>query len=128
MALPAAPPAPAAQTAQPASDTRAEALRAYQAALDSRTLAATVPLSTHRLQTELSAIEDKILAGRRDEAIGDLVYLIESPRFDPFAKSEEGRAALARTNWRIVPGDVASLSLGSVAPNAVGEPLFVIET
>src|SRR5690349_9881622 len=50
VALPAAPPAPAAQTAQPASDTRAEALRAYQAALESRKLAATVPLSTQRLQ------------------------------------------------------------------------------
>jgi len=59
-----------------------------------RKLAATVPLSTQRLQSELSSIEDKILAGRRDEAIGDLVYLVESPRFDPFAKSDEGRAAL----------------------------------
>jgi hypothetical protein len=91
VAAPAASPAPA---AQPASDTRAEALRAYQAALESRKLAATVPLSTQRLQAELPLIEDKILAGRRDEAIADLVYLIESPRFDPFAKSQEGRAAL----------------------------------
>ncbi|HWA71781.1 MAG TPA: hypothetical protein VG937_05595 [Polyangiaceae bacterium] len=95
----AAPPAaPAASEPTPApsagSDTRGEALRAYQAALEARKLAATVPLSTPRLQSELSAVEDKILAGRRDEAIADLVYLVESPRFDPFAKSGEGRAAL----------------------------------
>ena len=94
VAAPVTPAAPAAQPAPAGSDTRGEALRAYQAALESRKLAATVPLSTQRLQTELSAIEDKILAGRRDEAIGDLVYLVESPRFDPFAKSDEGRAAL----------------------------------
>jgi tetratricopeptide (TPR) repeat protein len=88
------PPSPAAAAPDKASDTRGEALRAYNAALESRKLAATVPLSTQRLQSELSAIEDKILQGRRDEAIGDLVYLVESPRFDAFAKSDEGRAAL----------------------------------
>jgi hypothetical protein len=46
------------------------------------------------LQTDLAAIEEKLLNGRRDEAIADLVYLVESPRFDAFAKTEEGRAAL----------------------------------
>jgi hypothetical protein len=91
-----APDAPATSggSADKASDTRAEALRAYQAALESQKLAATAPLSTARLQADLAVIEDKLLNGRRDEAIADLVYLVESPRFDPFAKSEEGRAAL----------------------------------
>ncbi len=81
-------------TAPPASDTRGEALRAYQTALEAQKLAATAPLSTARLQADLAQIEEKLVNGRRDEAIADLVYLVESPRFDAFSKSEEGRAAL----------------------------------
>jgi len=77
-----------------APDTRGDAMRAYQKALDARKLAASTPLSVQRLQTELPAIEEKLASGRRDEAIGDLVYLVESPRFEPFAGSEEGKAAL----------------------------------
>ncbi len=76
------------------ADTRGEAMRAYQKALDEKKLAATSPLSIARLREELPVIEEKLSSGRRDEAIGDLVYLIESPRFEPFASSEEGRAAL----------------------------------
>jgi hypothetical protein len=90
------PAAPAANGAPPddAPDTRGDAMRAYQKALDARKLAASAPLSIQRLQTELPAIEEKLSSGRRDEAIGDLVYLVESPRFEPFAGSEEGKAAL----------------------------------
>ncbi|MFO0571958.1 MAG: hypothetical protein U0263_40415 [Polyangiaceae bacterium] len=96
--------APAAETSEPAPpavepssgkpDTRAEGMKAYQKALEKRKLAATAPLSRQRLRDELGPIEEKIADGRRDEAIGDLVYLIEQPRFEPFATSEEGRAAL----------------------------------
>ncbi len=75
-------------------DTRGEAMRAYQKALDSKKLAASAPLSIQRLREDLPGIEEKLGVGRRDEAIGDLVYLIESPRFEPFASSEEGKAAL----------------------------------
>jgi len=102
--MPAAPDAPdgAASTAVPAApqtyddtaDTRGDAMRAYQKALDSKKLAASVPLSIQRLRDELPNIEEKISSGRRDEAIGDLVYLVESPRFEPFASSEEGKTAL----------------------------------
>ncbi len=77
-----------------AADTRSDAMKAYQQALAKRRLAATAPLSRQRLREELGPIEEKIADGRRDEAIGDLVYLVESPRFTPFAASEEGRAAL----------------------------------
>jgi hypothetical protein len=77
-----------------AADTRGDAMRAYQKALDARKLAATTPLSVARLREELPVIEEKLSSGRRDEAIGDLVYLVESPRFEPFATSSEGRAAL----------------------------------
>jgi len=69
-------------------------MRAYQAALDKQKLAAGAPLSLQRIRDELGAIEEKISSGRRDEAIGDLVYIVESPRFDPFKNSDEGRAAV----------------------------------
>ena len=98
-AAPATPPADAALETPPvaaadgALDTRGAAIAAYQKALEQRRLAATEPLSAQRLRDELAVIEDKLVAGRRDEAIGDLVYIIESPRFTPFAKSPEGRSA-----------------------------------
>lgn len=76
------------------TDTRGAAMRAYQAALDKQKLAASVPLSLQRIRDELGTIEEKISSGRRDEAIGDLVYIVESPRFDPFKSSDEGRAAV----------------------------------
>jgi hypothetical protein len=87
---PAAAPAPVVDS----TDTRSHAMRAYQVALEKRRLAATAPLSRPRLREELAAIEAKLADGRRDEAIGDLVYIVESPRFAPFASSEEGRATL----------------------------------
>ncbi|HYP86527.1 MAG TPA: hypothetical protein VEQ59_00200 [Polyangiaceae bacterium] len=77
-----------------APETRGDAMRAYQKALDSKKLGASAPLSIQRLQADLPEIEEKLSSGRRDEAIGDLVYLIESPRFEPFANSEEGKAAI----------------------------------
>ncbi|HWZ90319.1 MAG TPA: hypothetical protein VNW92_15760, partial [Polyangiaceae bacterium] len=95
-AAPGAAPAPAteAKPAPDSTDTRGGAMRAYQAALDKQKLAATVPLSLQRIRDELGTIEEKISSGRRDEAIGDLVYIVESPRFDPFKDSDEGRACV----------------------------------
>jgi hypothetical protein len=90
-----APEAPAAKApAGPSDDTRSSAMRALEKTLSGRRLAATAPLSRQRLSEELIAIEEKLTSGRRDEAIGDLVYLVESPRFEPFAGSEEGRVAV----------------------------------
>jgi hypothetical protein len=66
---------------------------AYQKALESKRLAPTEPLSAQRLRDDLTRIEEEISAGRRDEAIAELVYLVESPRFEPFAKSPEGKTA-----------------------------------
>jgi Tetratricopeptide repeat len=87
-------PAEAANPPEDSTDTRGAAMRAYQAALDKQKLAASVPLSLQRIRDELGTIEEKISSGRRDEAIGDLVYIVESPRFDPFKASDEGRAAV----------------------------------
>ncbi len=87
-------PAPAAPVAPNAAlDTRGSAFAAYEKALADKRLAPTEALSAQRLRDELARIEDEVAAGRRDEAISDLVYLVESPRFAPFAKSAEGRTA-----------------------------------
>jgi len=89
-----APAAPAKAEPVDSTDTRSSAMRAYQAALDKAKLAPSASLSLQRLRDELGTIEEKISSGRRDEAIGDLVYLVESPRFDPFKSSDEGRACV----------------------------------
>jgi hypothetical protein len=81
-------------TPEASLDTRANAMRAYHEALAKRRLAATAPLSRSRLRTDLARIEDQLLEGRRDEAIGALVYVIESPRFAPFERTDEGRNAV----------------------------------
>src|SRR5262245_52282755 len=74
---PAAPPAPAPAPAAPI-DAGPNPMRAYEAALAKRRLAATAPLSRQRLRDDLVGIEEKLVDGRRDEAIFDLVYIVES--------------------------------------------------
>jgi hypothetical protein len=69
-------------------------MRAYQKALEAEKLGAAEPLNQEKLAQALADAETKLDAGRRDEAIGDLVYLVESSRFEPFAKLDEGRAAI----------------------------------
>ncbi|MGC4091534.1 MAG: hypothetical protein QM756_27370 [Polyangiaceae bacterium] len=86
--------AAAAPASAPPDDTRGAAFRAYQTALEARKLAATAPLSVQRIEKDLQGIEEKLISGRRDEAIADLTYIVESPRFEPFESSEPGRAAL----------------------------------
>ncbi|MEO7032575.1 MAG: tetratricopeptide repeat protein [Polyangiaceae bacterium] len=76
------------------TDTRSTSMRAYQAALDKQKLSASAPLSLQRIRDDLGSIEEKLSSGRRDEAIGELVYIVESPRFDAFKSADEGRAAV----------------------------------
>lgn len=78
----------------PKADTRSAEMRAYQAAMKDRRLAATAPISRQRLKEELLGIEEKLDAGRRDEAIGQLVYIVEAERFDAFKETDEGRACI----------------------------------
>jgi len=108
-ATPEAPPPPA------GLDTRGSAIAAYQKALERRKLAPTESLSVQRLKDDLAAIEEKVLAGRRDEAIGELVYLVESPRFTPFAKGPEGKTA------RFLLGD----TLGRAGAHDLGRAYLV---
>src|SRR5690606_23924506 len=76
-----------------APDTKSDGMQAYQKALEAKKLSASIPLSRARLQEELRRIESKLVDGRHDEAIGDLVYIVESARFGAFRESTEGRAA-----------------------------------
>ena len=123
---PGTPGAPSAATPAPEGplppDTKAEAMHAYQKAMESKQLSASIPLSRARLQEELKSIELKIVEGRHDEAIGDLVYIVESPRFTAFKESEEGKAA------RYLLGDclgrmgATQLSRGYLVPLLSGDP------
>ena len=68
-------------------------MRAYQAALGAKKLGGAGPLTTEQVREALASAEAKLADGRRDEAIGDLVYLVESPRFEPFKALDEGRSS-----------------------------------
>lgn len=91
---PAAPVVDAGPAPSSGDPTRGNVFRSYQTALEARKLAATAPLSQQRIEADLAGIEDKLVNGRRDEAVADLVYIVETPRFEPFKASEPGRAAL----------------------------------
>jgi tetratricopeptide (TPR) repeat protein len=115
-----APQKPEAASATP--DSQSAAMQAYQRALEKRRLAATTPLSAQRLRDDLAAVEEKIAAGRRDEAIGDLVYLIESPRFTPFAKAPEGRTARFLLGDALGRSGATELARGYLVPLLEGDP------
>jgi len=90
-----APAEPTSAVATPGKpDTRGAAMRAYQTALAAQKLGATAPLSRDGVASALATAEQKLDDGRRDEAIGDLVFLVESPRFEPFRELDEGRNAV----------------------------------
>ncbi|HTQ08152.1 MAG TPA: tetratricopeptide repeat protein, partial [Polyangiaceae bacterium] len=114
---PAAPEAPST-----ALDTRGSAFAAYEKALADKHLAPTEALSTQRLRDDLARIEDEISAGRRDEAISDLVYLVESPRFPPFAKSAEGRTARFMLGDALGRGGAHDLARAYLVPLLDGDP------
>jgi hypothetical protein len=80
--------------ARPAPSTRAEGLRAYDAALASRHLGSAGPIRLDDVRARLADAEDFVRAGRLDEAIARLADLVEHPTFEPFAENEEGRAAV----------------------------------
>jgi hypothetical protein len=97
--------APATPTAVPAAATPrlpvdagklfAGALRAYRAALLARRLGQE-DLRRETVGARVAEAEQLVGAGRVDEAIARLVELVERPEFEPFADSEEGRAAVFR--------------------------------
>jgi hypothetical protein len=117
-------PAQSASRAKPedAVSEHSAALRAYQKALEGRRLAATAPLSAQRIREELVVIEEMVLVGRRDEAIGALVYLIESPRFEPFATTPEGRSAVFQLGDALGRGGAYDLARAYLLRLVEGSP------
>jgi hypothetical protein len=113
---------PAASQPPGALDTRGSAIAAYRKALERRKLAATESLSAQRLREDLGVIEEKLLGGRRDEAIGDLVYLIESPRFGPFANGPEGRTARFLLGDALGRAGAHDLARAYLVPLLTGSP------
>ncbi|HEV8549577.1 MAG TPA: hypothetical protein VGQ57_11130, partial [Polyangiaceae bacterium] len=103
-------------------DTRGSAFAAYEKALASKRLAPTEPLSIQRLRDELARIEDEIATGRRDEAIADLVYLVEAQRFTPFAKSPEGRSARYKLGDALGRGGAHDLARAYLVGLLEGDP------
>jgi hypothetical protein len=95
----AAPAAPV--TANPASAANdadklfADALRAYHTALLARRLG-DQELRREDVQARVAEGEQLMASGRVDEAIARLAEVVENPKFELFASTEEGRAAVFR--------------------------------
>ena len=115
-------PAPTAPPDDLPPDTKAEAMQAYQKALEQKQLSASIPLSRARLQEELKLIEAKLIEGRHDEAIGDLVYIVESPRFGAFKESDEGQAARYLLGDSLGRMGATQLARGYLVPLLAGDP------
>src|SRR5262245_46404193 len=96
-ASPADAPAPQASAPAPAApgpDTRSAAMAAYNRALAERRLETSEPLTPALVGERLLEVQELSGAGRRDEVIGALVRLVESPRFADFADGDQGHAAV----------------------------------
>jgi tetratricopeptide (TPR) repeat protein len=91
-------PAPAKSAATPAPpggpDTRSAAMAAYNRALSERRLETSSQLTPELIRERLLEAQELSAGGRRDEEIGLLVRLVESPRFADYADSDEGHAAV----------------------------------
>jgi tetratricopeptide (TPR) repeat protein len=90
--VPATPPA-ATSPAKP-SVTHGEVLRAYHEALGRRRLGSQEQLTGDELRERLAEVEDLTRAGRTDEAIARMAELVEHPKFDGYADSDDGHAAI----------------------------------
>jgi len=74
--------------------TRAEGIRAYNAALVARRLGSSDSMRLEDVAARVAESETLVSSGRLDEAIARLTELVESSAFAPFAENEEGRAAV----------------------------------
>jgi tetratricopeptide (TPR) repeat protein len=91
-ALPAIGTAPAA-TPTPAA-THGEGMRAYHTALLARRLG-WQQLTLDDVRGRLAECEGLLRDGRTDEAVSRMTEVVEHPRFDLFAESQDGRASIA---------------------------------
>jgi hypothetical protein len=84
--------APSAEVAPAAPD--GASLAAYHAALAEKRLDAQGPFGTEQLAQLIEVAEADLRSGRRDQAIAVLAAAVESARFAPLARLDEGRAAV----------------------------------
>jgi hypothetical protein len=83
---------PAVNPSEPS--THAEGIQAYNAALAARRLGGANNTSIEDIRTRAAEGEELLATGRVDESIARMTELVESPRFQPFAENEDGRAAI----------------------------------
>ena len=87
-AQPAPAPAPAVDA------TRGDRMRAYHDAMARRRLGSPDAMRIEAVGERVAAAEALVSAGRHEEAIAKLTEVVEHPRFDQVAETQEGRAAL----------------------------------
>jgi tetratricopeptide (TPR) repeat protein len=103
---PAQPPAAGTPPAAPAPATRAQAaaaerdptrgagMRAYHDAMARRRLGSAESMRVEQLAERVAEAEALVSVGRHDDAIARMTEVVEHPKFDLVAETQEGRAAL----------------------------------
>lgn len=81
-------------------------LRAYHAALLARRLGRE-EIRREDVGARVAEAEGLIASGRLDEAVARLAEIVEHPSFEPFADSEEGRAAVFRLGDALAAAGIA---------------------
>ncbi|MBM4361990.1 MAG: hypothetical protein FJ104_04870, partial [Deltaproteobacteria bacterium] len=94
-------------------------------ALRARKLGPTAPLDAPALRAILALAEERLTAGRRDEVVAELLALVESERFRPFAELDDGRAARALLGDALARGTVEEPARQFLAPLLARRPLDV---
>ncbi len=74
--------------------TRGSGMRAYHAAIARRRLGSADAMRLEAVQVRVTEAEVLVSSGRYVEAIGKLTEVVEHPKFELVAETEEGRAAL----------------------------------
>lgn len=88
---------PKAEPLKPADATRGDRMRAYHDAMGRRRLGSQDAMRIEVVAERVADAEALISAGRNDEAIAKLVEIVEHPRFESIAGTQEGQAALYLT-------------------------------
>jgi len=85
--------APAAAPARP-DPTRGDRMRAYHDAMARRRLGSAEAMRIEQVAERVAEAEALVSAGRHEEAIAKMTEIVEHPKFDLVAETQEGRAAL----------------------------------
>ena len=89
-----APAAPAASAAASKDSTRGAGMRAYHDAMARRRLGSADAMRIEQVAGRVADAEALVSVGRHEEAIAKMTEVVEHPKFDLVAETQEGRAAL----------------------------------